>query len=190
MSGLTIKQRLFVEAYLETLNATEAARRAGYKAKTYVTLRHIGSENLTKPNIKAEIDRRMRKASMSADEVLLRLTQQAQAPDMTEFIELRDQYEVDKDGNFLLTGKILDIDLNHIRELGLGHLIKSISQTTGGLKIEWYDAQGALEKLGKAHGLFKERVEHSGEIIQAQVNVYIPDNARGDRDPSPGGPAD
>lgn len=49
---LTEKQRRFVEAYMgeATGNATEAARRAGYKGGES-TLRSVGSENLTKPDI-------------------------------------------------------------------------------------------------------------------------------------------
>lgn len=46
------------------MNGTEAARRAGYNGND-ATLRAVASENLTKPNIRAEIDRRM-------DKVLLR----------------------------------------------------------------------------------------------------------------------
>ena len=50
---LTLKQRRFVGAYLLSGNATQAALEAGYSAKT---ARFIGSENLTKPNIKAHVD--------------------------------------------------------------------------------------------------------------------------------------
>ena len=50
---LTPKQRRFVGAYLLSGNATQAALEAGYSAKT---ARFIGSENLTKPNIKAHVD--------------------------------------------------------------------------------------------------------------------------------------
>ena len=49
---LTEKQRRFADFYLETGNAAEAARRAGYNEKS---ARFIGSENLTKPYISAYI---------------------------------------------------------------------------------------------------------------------------------------
>lgn len=60
MSKLTEKQRRFVEAYMgdAAANATEAARLAGYKGDDN-TLRSIGSENLTKPNIQAAIEERI-----------------------------------------------------------------------------------------------------------------------------------
>ena len=59
------------------LNATEAARRAGYKGSAN-TLRSVGGENLTKPAIRAEIDRRMARAMSGADvtiETVLRTVQ-------------------------------------------------------------------------------------------------------------------
>lgn len=54
---LTEKQKAFCDHYIETLNATEAALKAGYSPKT---ARFIGSENLTKPNIKHYIDQRLK----------------------------------------------------------------------------------------------------------------------------------
>lgn len=53
---LTERQRRFVEAYVETGNATEAARRAGYSKKT---ANIIGPENLSKLSIKKAIEERM-----------------------------------------------------------------------------------------------------------------------------------
>lgn len=52
---LTHKQRLFADEYLKCGNATEAALKAGYSDKS---ARFVGSENLTKPNIKFYIDKR------------------------------------------------------------------------------------------------------------------------------------
>ena len=54
MNKLTAKQKRFIEEYLIDLNATQAAIRAGYSEKTADV---IGSENLVKPNIKAEVER-------------------------------------------------------------------------------------------------------------------------------------
>lgn len=59
-SGLTEKQRRFVEAYMGEAagNATEAAERAGYEGDG-VTLASVGYENLRKPQIRAAIDARI-----------------------------------------------------------------------------------------------------------------------------------
>ena len=52
MAPLTPKQQRFVAEYLKDLNATQAAIRAGYSAKT---ARSVGAENLTKPGIMAAV---------------------------------------------------------------------------------------------------------------------------------------
>lgn len=53
---LTPKQSLFVAEYLKTGNAAESARRAGYSGSSN-TLKSIGQENLTKPDIAAAIEK-------------------------------------------------------------------------------------------------------------------------------------
>lgn len=69
--NLTPKQKAFADYYIECGNSTEAARKAGYSAKTS---RSIGAENLTKPDISAYIAERMQVQNearvASADEVL------------------------------------------------------------------------------------------------------------------------
>ena len=68
---LTAKQQKFVDSYIADSNATQAAIEAGYSKKT---ARFVGSENLTKPNIKAAIDEHMNRIESDkiakADEVL------------------------------------------------------------------------------------------------------------------------
>ena len=68
---LTPKQKAFADEYLRCGNATEAARKAGYSAKTAEV---IGCENLKKPNISEYIGERLKKIEedriASADEVL------------------------------------------------------------------------------------------------------------------------
>lgn len=60
------RQRRFIDAYIQTGNASEAARQAGYSNKT---ARHIGTELVAKPDIRLEIDRRLDelKTSRTAD---------------------------------------------------------------------------------------------------------------------------
>ena len=65
---LTPKQKAFADYYLECGNATEAARKAGYKAESQ------GRENLRKPAVSEYIAKRLRpteeKRVATADEVL------------------------------------------------------------------------------------------------------------------------
>lgn len=53
--GLTQKQRRFIDEYIISGNATQAAIKAGYSKKTAAV---TATENLRKPNIKAEIQAR------------------------------------------------------------------------------------------------------------------------------------
>lgn len=59
---LTLKQRKFVAEYLKSGNATDAAIKAGYSQKT---ARFVGSENLTKHNIKRYISEKMKEIENS-----------------------------------------------------------------------------------------------------------------------------
>jgi hypothetical protein len=52
--NLTEKQKKFTREYLKELNATKAARLAGYSNKTAYS---IGHENLNKPEVRKEIER-------------------------------------------------------------------------------------------------------------------------------------
>lgn len=63
---LTPKQKRFCEEYLKSGNATEAAKKAGYKE---TSCRVIAAENLSKPAISAYIKRRLdeQEAALVAD---------------------------------------------------------------------------------------------------------------------------
>ena len=68
---MTPKQKKFCEYYLQSGNATDAARKAGYSEKT---ANKIASENLTKPDIAQYIAERIgdqdKKLIADTDEVL------------------------------------------------------------------------------------------------------------------------
>ncbi len=152
---LTYLQERFVEFFLQTGNATEAARLAGYNG-TYASLRSIGWENLTKPNIKAAIKKRMAEIQVNTDEVLFRLSQQARAS-IGEFIK------IDEDNGFT-------IDLEKVKEFG--HLVKRIRPTRYGHDLELHDSQDALTLIGKHHRLFTEqiRVDWQLEAIEQGIS--------------------
>jgi len=63
--SLSAKQRSFIDHYLICRNASEAARRAGYSPPTAYAM---GAENLRKPAIAAEIDRRLRVVAAALSE--------------------------------------------------------------------------------------------------------------------------
>jgi phage terminase small subunit len=84
---LTAKQQRFCDEYLIDLNATQAAIRAGYSQKT---AKQIGQENLTKPDIKEYIEKRMaeKEAALIADqtEVMRYLTSVLRGQSVSEVV--------------------------------------------------------------------------------------------------------
>ena len=76
---MTPKQKLFCEEYLVDLNATQAAVRAGYSART---AHAIGQENLRKPIIADAVAaaqaERMERILLDADDVIAGLLREAQ----------------------------------------------------------------------------------------------------------------
>lgn len=91
---LTERQKAFCDYYIETLNATEAARRAGYSERT---AKEMGYENLTKPHIRAYIQERMKQMDKeriaSAEEVLEYLTRVMRGEEKEKLLEYNEEGE-------------------------------------------------------------------------------------------------
>jgi phage terminase small subunit len=156
--GLTGKQRQFVEHYLQCFNAAEAARRAGYSART---ANQQGARLLTNVGIAAEIKARFDQLAMSSDESMMRLTEQARA--------LYADY-IQADGS---------VDLDGMKRDSRMHLVKSVKVTQWGTNVEFHDAQAALFRVLQIRGLFVERVEATvttnmqdvGERLRARIEA-------------------
>ncbi|HAT4125218.1 terminase small subunit [Clostridium perfringens] len=132
---LTPKQKAFTEYYIETGNATEAARKAGYKGKN---LNRIASENLSKLDIKNYIDEKMKelenKRIAKAEEVLEYLTRVLRGEE-TEQVVVTENI-----GDFMSEAKVVD------KEISAKDKIK------------------AAELLGKRYRLFVDKVEKDSNI--------------------------
>lgn len=148
--GLSTKQTAFVEHYLRVWNAAEAARLAGYSD---ATARQQGSRLLTNVDIQTAVSARLDELKMSADEVLTRLADIARG-DMADFVTLDNAGEP-------------QLNLTKAQTANKLKLVKKFKRTrrTFGemvetqVEIELYDAQAALNTLGKHHRLFAERLE-------------------------------
>src|SRR5215212_3944482 len=93
--GLSPKQTRFIEEYLVDLNASQAALRAGYSARTAPA---IGLENLEKPLIKSALAearaRRAERVGITQDQVLAEFG-------IVSFSDIRN-YVIDNQGNVQL----------------------------------------------------------------------------------------
>lgn len=160
--GISNKRAAFVTEYIRDFNATQAAIRAGYAARS---ARQQANRMLTKDDIKAAIKAHLVEKAMSADEVIARLTSIA-----------RGSME-----DFMTVGSMsYSLDLEKAKKNGVLHLIRKIKDRTvmtrskdgeetetHTLEIELYDAHAALADLGRYHALFTDNTEvhATGELL-------------------------
>ena len=157
---LTAKQAAFVDFYIMTWNATEAARLAGYSAKT---ARQMGSENLTKPVIQAAIKKAVDERAMGREEVLMRLTAQARGS-VSDLMHLI--YD-DK-------GQPIPVwDFAKFTDPHYASMIESVKYNRHGIQVTLYSAQAALFQLAKAHGLDKSIVDLQSDGQPIQISRIV-----------------
>ena len=141
---MTKKQKRFIEEYLIDLNATQAAIRAGYSPDT---AKSIGSENLTKPDIKAQIARAMaersRRTGVNADRVIMELAKIA-------FVNANDVIDAE---TATLKPDALPEDTAAIQSVK----VKTFGEDGLEREIKMADKLKALELLGKHLGMFRRR---------------------------------
>ena len=162
---MNARQTRFVQEYLLDPNASRAARKAGYSARTANV---IGYENLTKPHIAAAIEQaqaeRAQRTKVDADSVIEELA-------LVAFSRMGDFYCKD-------TGKLLEVhQMSPEAQARLSSIVvlrerthrvstdvdeTSVHEST--IKIKLWDKVASLQLLGRHLGMFKDRLEHSGEV--------------------------
>lgn len=138
---LTGKMKKWADAYLETLNKTEAARRAGYGGND-ADLANIGYQNYRKLEIQAYLKDQLDKMAMSAEEAIARLGDMASSShaDFAE-VNLREDLKGHPKAHLVKT-VITDV---YEDKMGKVH---------HKLRLELYDAQSAILNVLKIHGKF------------------------------------
>lgn len=154
---MTPKQALFVQEYLVDLNATQAARRAGYSERTAGT---IGFENLQKPEIAEAISRAMSARSMrtqvTADRVLEEYARIA-------FARLSDVVEWGTHGVTIKPSAELSDNVLAAVERVECNQSEYMEESGGGIlrtqyKVKLHGKQAALDALAKHLGITPETV--------------------------------
>ena len=153
VAKLTDKQKRFVAEYLVDLNATAAAKRAGYKDP------NIGRQLITKNNVSAEIAKRrdelQSKLEITQETVLQELAAIAFA-NGTDFVTV--------------TGAGL-LDVKPTSQVSKEKLpaIAGIKYSQTGIEIKLHDKVRALELLGKHLGVF---ATGGGAAAQEGNNIF------------------
>lgn len=154
MARMTERQQRFVDEYLIDLNATQAAIRAGYSAKT---ADQQGSRMLANVKVQQEIAEKMaersKRTGISQDRVVLELARMG-------FVKMADVV----DGEGKIKGDATDDDLACIESIKYKR-----SDTNYGSTVEREVRIGskirALELLGKHLGMWNDKLD---------VNVAVP----------------
>ncbi len=109
------------------------------------------------------VEARVAEKAMTANEVLILLTEQARGS-IEDFITIR--------------GRGFSFDLKKAKDAGKLHLLRSVSKGPKGTRFEMYDAQKALELLGKASGALTERLDITSQGEKIELVIYMPGNGR------------
>ena len=153
---MTKKQKRFVEEYLIDLNATQAAIRAGYSPDTAGS---IGAENLKKPEIKSRIDKAMaersKRTGINQDRVLQELARIGFAK-ITDVVD-PETAEIRPDAS--------DDDLACIQSIKIRP-----NEFGTEREVKLYDKKSALVDIGKHLGLFKDKLELTGDM---ELNITV-----------------
>ena len=152
--ALTARERKFVQAYLETGDAEQAALQAGLSPER---AKAAGERLLEKPAVKEALRlawrSRPRLRQVTAQDVLGELSAVAFS-DFTQFVRV-------EDGSVLVTDSR---DLDYCQRAA----IAGIKDTGKGVEVKLHDKQKALELLAKYLGLF-DRPEDRDTAIRVEL---------------------
>lgn len=170
--ALNAKQRRFVDEYLIDLNATQAAIRAGYSAKT---AGQIGERLLKKVEIQSLLAERMKarekRTEITQDRVLAELAKIGFS-DIRKVVqwgntEVRVNVSGGEDG--AQPEKMVEVYhglcLKAADEIddSTAAAIAEVSQGREGIKVKLHDKRAALVDIGRHLGMFKDKVEVTGK---------------------------
>lgn len=154
--ALTAKQRRFVDEYLIDLNATQAAIRSGYSAKT---AEDIGRQLLRKTPVAEALAKRMKdrekRTEITQDKVLRELAK-------IGFSDIRKAVKWGETELRLAEGEDGDVMPYHgLALVGSDDIdddtaaaIAEVSEGREGLRVKFHDKKGALVELAKHLGMF------------------------------------
>lgn len=201
-SDLTAKQAQFVAEYLIDLNATQAAIRAGYSAKTaYSQGQRLLTNVEVAASVAAAMAKRAERTEITADRVLQELAK-------IGFSDIRkavkwgsrlverpldeappgEDLEAQPHGGALKRRRagddetdafyVTSIELTESDELDddTAAAVSEIAQTKEGVRIKFHDKKGALVEIGRHLGMFTDKLEHGGSVgLNVTVKRFTPE---------------
>lgn len=154
--ALTPKQRRFVDEYLIDLNATQAAVRAKYSART---ANEQGARLLANVSVQAAIQQRMKareaRTEITQDKVLRELAKIgfSDIRKIVKWGETEVRVADDDSGDLMPYHGLALVDSSEVDD-DTAAAIAEVSQGREGLKVKLHDKKGALVEMGRHLGLF------------------------------------
>lgn len=172
MAKLTPKQKAFVQEYLVDLNATQAAIRAGYSQKT---AEQMGYKLVQKSSVQEAIQEAMRnreiRTEITQDKVLKELAKIAfsSGADFAQVKTEKRKKQIWNDSTQEYEEKEVEeqfVELFDTEKLPADKkaAISGIKEGKYGIEVSSCDKVRALELIGKHLGMFKDKVELSGQV--------------------------
>lgn len=175
---MTDKQIIFANEYLIDLNGTRAYKEAYPHVKNDNTAAAAATRLMNNPEVKDYIDKRIKdrleRIEVTQDDVIQELAAIAFAngsdyakvvtkPVMIQKSEVDYVPALDSEGNQMYYQAV---EIEETEELTKRQIkaISGIKQGKNGIELTTYDKVKALELLGKHLGIFKDKVEVSGNI--------------------------
>ncbi|MEX5367413.1 terminase small subunit [Acinetobacter haemolyticus] len=155
------KQQRFVDEYLVDRNATQAAIRAGYSAKTAYS---IGEENLRKPEVKKAIEigeAEIAERTKITQDMVMKELAKIGFSNMLDYITITDGGDPVTDFSALTPDQAAAISEITVEEYteGRGDDARNVKRT----KFRLSDKRSALVDMGKHLGMFKDHLVHSND---------------------------
>lgn len=151
---MTPRQQRFVEEYLVDLNATQAAIRAGYSART---ANREGARLLSNADIAAQIAARRQALSQTVEVTQERI--------VAEYARMA-FYDPASIAGEPITGPQ---DIANLPEEVRRAIVGWGWDKSGNFTLKLADKNAALTNLGRHLGMFTDKVEHSGKIELEQM---------------------
>lgn len=162
---MNAKQARFCAEYLVDLNATQAAIRAGYSAKT---AHAQGHRLLRDAEVQTRLDelrtRRAERVEVKADDVLRELLHLSTVDIGAAFAE---------DGTPLPLKDIPEKVRRALSGVEVTTKLADDGRVATVTKLRFWDKTKGLELLGKHLKLFTEKVEHSGQVTLEQLLAEV-----------------
>ena len=161
---MNARHQQFINEYFSCWNKTEAYRRV-YPNSSYESARANAARLTAIDSISDEIARRMAENAMTADEVLSRLAEHARG-DIGDFVTINSEGMPTLDLSTAQDKMRLVKKIKTNKKTYTTKGDKDTAVTEVDAEIELYDAQSALEKLGRHHKLFTDKTEitHGGFV--------------------------